>query len=64
MEFHPRSEMKIVVPFPERERNGKGKNPNPKKSLVKGARRKTCLKSSVFTIMNWGTMPQNVNIRK
>ena len=57
MELHPRLRMRRNVPSMESKRKGKGTKPNPKEILVRRARRKTCPKSSAFTLMNSGTMP-------
>lgn len=51
MRLHTRARIRRNVPWMEIKIKEKGRNPNPKKNLVKGARRMTCPKLSVFTIM-------------
>jgi len=48
----------------EKENKGKGKKSQSKAESGQGARRNTCPKSSVFTVMKWDTVPQNVNTRR
>lgn len=56
--------MRRNVTWLERKRKGKRRNPNPKHNLVKAARRKTCLESSAFIVMNSGTMPRSIHTRR